>query len=125
MAQYRLVESIPEIRVIEPVPVVDARDLSIDEYIGRVASSDSCLSACVSTVRAPCEEAFQCPGFAEYVLVQQSGYREVAERAQELQEWPSCSFGSPAQPSARPRVLPQTAVLKCLVKRCGTCALGA
>jgi len=57
------------IRVIKPIDVVDAPDLTISEYIGRVASTDSACSACVATVRTATKELPQCPAFDEYVLV--------------------------------------------------------
>lgn len=56
-------------QVVNPVTVVDAPDLKIVEYIGRVASSTAEISACVATVTAACEEAFQAPAFDEYVIV--------------------------------------------------------
>ena len=52
-----------------PVDVVSAPDLTITEYIGRVASSHTDLSACVATVRGKTQEAPQTPAFDEYVLV--------------------------------------------------------
>ena len=57
------------ISVITPVDVVDAPDLTISEYIGRVAGQHAACSACVATVRAAAEELPQCPAFDEYVLV--------------------------------------------------------
>ena len=57
------------IRVIKPVDVVDAPDLTITEYVGRVASADSACSACVATVRTATKELPQCPSFDEFVLV--------------------------------------------------------
>mmetsp|Transcript_32960 Transcript_32960/g.36517 ORF Transcript_32960/g.36517 Transcript_32960/m.36517 type:complete len:272 (+) Transcript_32960:54-869(+) len=51
------------------VDVVKAPTLTITEYFGNVASNDSRLSACVSRVDEPCSEAWQCPEFAEWVLV--------------------------------------------------------
>ena len=57
------------VRIFKPIDVVSAPDLTISEYVGRVASSQPELSACVATVRKATEEAFQCPDFAEYVLV--------------------------------------------------------
>eukprot|EP00947_MAST-08B_sp_MAST-8B-sp1_P000693 g693.t1 len=54
-----------------PVDVVKAEDIIIQEYFGRVASNppDGRLSACVVTVKKPSEEAYQTPLFDEYVLV--------------------------------------------------------
>lgn len=49
--------------------VVDTPELTITEYFGNVASDDASISACLATVTAPCQEAFQCPAFDEYVLV--------------------------------------------------------
>lgn len=43
--------------------------MTIAEYFGNVASQDPRLSACVVTVTAACEEAYQTPEFTEYVLV--------------------------------------------------------
>ena len=57
------------IRVLKPVPVVDAPDLTISEYFGNVASADPRLSVCVAEVRKACEEAFQTPEFDEFVIV--------------------------------------------------------
>eukprot|EP00315_Gephyrocapsa_oceanica_P012381 CAMPEP_0185289702 /NCGR_PEP_ID=MMETSP1363-20130426/4046_1 /TAXON_ID=38817 /ORGANISM="Gephyrocapsa oceanica, Strain RCC1303" /LENGTH=187 /DNA_ID=CAMNT_0027885599 /DNA_START=87 /DNA_END=651 /DNA_ORIENTATION=+ len=57
------------IRVVKPVDVVDAPDLTITEYVGRVASADSACSACVATVRSATKELPQCPSFDEFVLV--------------------------------------------------------
>ena len=57
------------IRVIKPIDVVDAPDLTITEYAGRVASTDSACSACLATVRQATKELPQCPAFDEYVLV--------------------------------------------------------
>lgn len=51
------------------VDVVKAPALTITEFFGNVASKDSALSACLSTVNEPCSEAWQKPEFAEYVLV--------------------------------------------------------
>eukprot|EP00322_Chrysochromulina_rotalis_P016828 CAMPEP_0115840288 /NCGR_PEP_ID=MMETSP0287-20121206/6692_1 /TAXON_ID=412157 /ORGANISM="Chrysochromulina rotalis, Strain UIO044" /LENGTH=221 /DNA_ID=CAMNT_0003293891 /DNA_START=38 /DNA_END=704 /DNA_ORIENTATION=+ len=57
------------IRVITPVTAVDAPNLKIVEYFGRVASENVDVSACLATVTAPCEEAPQAPAFDEYVLI--------------------------------------------------------
>lgn len=57
------------ISVFKPVDVVSAPDLTISEYVGRVASQHADCSACVATVRAATEELPQCPAFDEYVLV--------------------------------------------------------
>ena len=57
------------IRTFTPVDVVDAPDLTISEYVGRVASKDGTCSACVATVRKATKELPQCPAFDEYVLV--------------------------------------------------------
>eukprot|EP00928_Gymnodinium_smaydae_P053308 TRINITY_DN37325_c0_g1_i1.p1 TRINITY_DN37325_c0_g1~~TRINITY_DN37325_c0_g1_i1.p1 ORF type:complete len:263 (-),score=50.91 TRINITY_DN37325_c0_g1_i1:288-1076(-) len=56
-------------KIIEPVDVVKATDLTITEYFGNVASQDAQISACLATVTAPCAEAYQAPEFDEYVLV--------------------------------------------------------
>jgi len=53
----------------QSVDVVKAPTLTITEYFGNVASKDGSLSACVSKVDEPCSEAWQCPEFAEWVLV--------------------------------------------------------
>merc|ERR1740129_777791 len=55
--------------VHKSVDVVEARALTITEYFGNVASNDPSLSACLATVTAACEEAYQTPLFDEYVLV--------------------------------------------------------
>ena len=57
------------IQVYKPVDVVAAPALTITEYIGRVASNDARVSACVATVTSPTEEAFQAPDFDEFVMV--------------------------------------------------------
>ena len=57
------------IRVVKPVDVVSAPDLTITEYTGRVASATSDMSACVATVRAATKESPQTPAFDEYVIV--------------------------------------------------------
>ena len=57
------------IRVLKPVDVVDAPDITISEYVGRVASQDPACSACVATIRQATKELPQCPAFDEYVLV--------------------------------------------------------
>lgn len=56
-------------KIVKPVPVVDAADLTITEYFGNVASGTPALSACVAEVRRACAEAFQAPEFDEFVLV--------------------------------------------------------
>jgi ethanolamine utilization protein EutQ (cupin superfamily) len=55
--------------LVESVDVVKAPALTITEYFGNVASADGTLSACVAKVGEPCSEAWQCPEFAEWVLV--------------------------------------------------------
>lgn len=55
--------------LVKSVDVVKAPTLTITEYFGNVASSNSTLSACVAKVVEPCSEAWQCPEFAEWVLV--------------------------------------------------------
>lgn len=55
--------------VHKSVHVVDTSALTITEYFGNVASSDSSISACLATVAESCEEAYQTPEFDEYVLV--------------------------------------------------------
>mmetsp|Transcript_62565 Transcript_62565/g.104132 ORF Transcript_62565/g.104132 Transcript_62565/m.104132 type:complete len:177 (-) Transcript_62565:251-781(-) len=57
------------IRVVQPVDVVAAPDLTISEYVGRVASTDVDISACVATVTSPTKESPQQPMFDEYVIV--------------------------------------------------------
>jgi len=57
------------VQVFSPVPVVDEKDLLIQEFFGNVASQQRSLSACVVTVKGPCSEAFQRPRFDEYVIV--------------------------------------------------------
>uniref|UniRef100_A0A7S1U6G1 (S)-ureidoglycine aminohydrolase cupin domain-containing protein n=1 Tax=Phaeomonas parva TaxID=124430 RepID=A0A7S1U6G1_9STRA len=59
--------------VTTPVDVVVAPNLKITEYFGNVASKDPRLSACICEVTGPCEEAYQTPGFDEYVLVLEGG----------------------------------------------------
>ena len=56
-------------QLFKAVDVVAAQALTITEYHGNVASKNVALSACLVTVVAPCEEAYQCPQFDEYVLV--------------------------------------------------------
>mmetsp|Transcript_5183 Transcript_5183/g.12869 ORF Transcript_5183/g.12869 Transcript_5183/m.12869 type:complete len:293 (+) Transcript_5183:80-958(+) len=56
-------------KVFKPLDVVAAKDLTITEYFGNVASKDPSLSACLATVRQACAEAYQAPAFDEYVLV--------------------------------------------------------
>lgn len=56
--------------LVSPVNVVDQKGaIVIREFFGRVASGDKRLSACVVTVNAKSEEAWQTPQFDEYVLV--------------------------------------------------------
>jgi len=57
------------VRVLDPVRVVEAKTLLIQEYFGNVASGQPKLSACVCTVSAACSEAPQRPVFDEYALV--------------------------------------------------------
>jgi len=58
------------VRVIDPVAVVDAPSITILEHFGGVATPGRAeLSACVVTVRAASEEAYQTPEFDEYVIV--------------------------------------------------------
>jgi len=57
------------VRVVDPVAVVQAPDLTITEFFGNVASGTPSLSACVAEVRRATEEAPQCPEFDELVLV--------------------------------------------------------
>ena len=57
------------IRLVDPVDVVVSPDLTITEYIGRIASQDAACSACVATVTAATKEAPQRPAFDEYVLI--------------------------------------------------------
>ena len=57
------------VRVVDPVAVVQAPDLTITEFFGNVASGTPSLSACVAEVRRATEEAPQCPDFDELVLV--------------------------------------------------------
>ena len=57
------------IRLVDPVDVVVSPDLTITEYIGRIASQDAVCSACVATVTAATKEAPQRPAFDEYVLI--------------------------------------------------------
>merc|ERR1712023_543834 len=61
--------STSRIRLMTPVNVVDAPDLTICEYFGRVASGMPEMSACIATVRKATQEAPQKPDFSEYVLV--------------------------------------------------------
>ena len=58
-----------DVRVVEPVAVVDAPDLKITEYIGNVASVTPEISACVCEVKKATSEAPQTPAFDEYVLI--------------------------------------------------------
>ena len=49
--------TIATVRVVDPVDVVVSPDLTITEYVGRVASQDAACSACVATVTAATKEA--------------------------------------------------------------------
>eukprot|EP00466_Bigelowiella_natans_P012222 jgi/Bigna1/46826/estExt_Genewise1.C_70161 len=53
----------------KPVSVVDAKDITIREFFGRIASRDARLSACEVSVKKASEEAWQTPQFDEYVMV--------------------------------------------------------
>lgn len=64
-----------DVRVVEPVAVVDAPDLKITEYIGNVASVTPEISACVCEVKKATSEAPQTPAFDEYVLVLEGSVR--------------------------------------------------
>lgn len=55
--------------VYSSVDVVSTPALTIQEYIGNVASKHANISACLVTVSAPCEEPWQIAEFDEYVLV--------------------------------------------------------
>jgi len=55
--------------MVKSVDVVKAPALTITEYFGNVASKEGSLSACVAKVDESCSEAWQCPEFAEWVLV--------------------------------------------------------
>ena len=60
---------------VAAIEVVTAPELRITEYFGNVArlatttTTTTTLSACVAYVSQPCTEAWQCPDFAEWVLV--------------------------------------------------------
>eukprot|EP00808_Paulinella_micropora_P020211 g34496.t1 len=58
-----------EVVLSDKVNVVEAPDIVISEYIGRVASKCERLSACVVTVRQATCEPVQTPEFDEYVMV--------------------------------------------------------
>ena len=64
-----------DVRVVEPVAVVDAPDLKITEYIGNVASVTPEISACVCEVKKATSEAPPTPAFDEYVLVLEGSVR--------------------------------------------------
>ena len=57
------------VRLVQSVDVVEAPDLTISEYIGRVASGDTCVSSCLCSVRQSTKESPQTPEFDEYVMV--------------------------------------------------------
>jgi len=54
--------------VIEPVAVVDAPGITIYEHFGNVASSDASASLGRAVVKGPSQEAWQAPGFDEFVV---------------------------------------------------------
>ena len=43
----------PQFKVFSPVPVVDEKNILIQEYFGNVASQQPALSACVVTIKVP------------------------------------------------------------------------
>ena len=57
------------VRLVHSIDVVNAPDLTISEYIGRVTSGDTSVSSCLCTVRHATKESPQTPEFDEYVLV--------------------------------------------------------
>ena len=57
------------VHLVQSVDVVEAPDLLISEYIGRVTSGDTSVSSCLCTVRKATKESPQTPGFDEYVMV--------------------------------------------------------
>lgn len=54
--------------VVPPVAVVDAPGITITEHFGRVASGDAAASLGKAVVAAASEEAWQAPGFDEFVI---------------------------------------------------------
>lgn len=57
------------VHLVQSVDVVEAPDLLISEYIGRVTSGDTSVSSCLCTVRKATRESPQTPNFDEYVMV--------------------------------------------------------
>lgn len=55
-------------QLFQPVDVVDAPAITITERFGHVASRDARCSLATAVVRNASEEAYQAPGFDEYVL---------------------------------------------------------
>lgn len=54
--------------VVDPINVVEAPGITITEYFGHVASKDGTCSLGTATVKEASEEAWQAPGFDEYVI---------------------------------------------------------
>lgn len=61
------------------VCVVETDSVKVLEYVGRVASQESRLSACVVTRKEASEEPYQCPMFDEYILVLEGSMEMVKE----------------------------------------------
>jgi len=57
--------------VVKPVDVVDAPGITITECFGHVASKDGTCSLGMAVVKGASEEAWQAPGFDEYVICNQ------------------------------------------------------
>eukprot|EP00930_Biecheleria_cincta_P035088 TRINITY_DN24165_c0_g1_i1.p1 TRINITY_DN24165_c0_g1~~TRINITY_DN24165_c0_g1_i1.p1 ORF type:complete len:303 (-),score=77.91 TRINITY_DN24165_c0_g1_i1:195-1103(-) len=57
--------------VVKPVDVVEAPGITITECFGRVASKDGTCSLGMAVVKGASEEAWQAPGFDEYVICNQ------------------------------------------------------
>lgn len=66
-------------KVSKNVCVVETDAVKVLEYVGRVASEESRLSACVVTRKEASEEPYQCPMFDEYILVLQGCMEMVHE----------------------------------------------
>lgn len=61
--------------VVSPVAVVEAPGITISEHIGNVACSEPLLSVARSVVKGASQEAWQAPGFDEYVICTKGAIR--------------------------------------------------
>jgi len=61
--------------VVSPVAVVEAPGITISEHIGNVACNEPLLSVARSVVKGPSQEAWQAPGFDEYVICTKGAIR--------------------------------------------------